>query len=45
VTRTAARQNPPDSAAAPSSPKKPQAKDADKPPKKGLLHRILGVFK
>jgi hypothetical protein len=43
VARRAARQIPPD-AAADSSGKK-QAKENEKPPKKGLLRRILGVFK
>jgi penicillin-binding protein 1B len=41
VARRAARQMPPDT---PAAQKKPD-KDADKPPKKSLLHRILGVFK
>ena len=43
VARRAARQIPPDSQGKPSDVK--QAKEPDKPPKKGLLHRILGVFK
>ncbi len=43
VARRAARQIPPDSQGKASDVK--QAKDPDKPPKKGLLHRILGVFK
>ena len=41
VARRAARQIPPDNPVAP----KKRDKDADKPPKKSLLHRILGVFK
>jgi penicillin-binding protein 1B len=44
VARRAARQIPPDSQGAkPSDPK--QVNQPDKPPKKGLLRRILGVFK
>jgi penicillin-binding protein 1B len=44
VARRAARQAPPDAQGAKPSDVK-QAKQPDKPPKKGLLHRILGVFK
>jgi penicillin-binding protein 1B len=44
VARRAASQIPPDAAATQSAAKK-QNKDAEKPPKKSLLHRILGVFK
>jgi penicillin-binding protein 1B len=44
VARRAARQIPPDSQGTkPSDPK--QVNQSDKPPKKGLLRRILGVFK
>ena len=45
VARRAARQIPPDAAATPAAQKKQPAKDTEKPPKKSLLHRILGVFK
>ncbi len=44
MARRAARQIPPETPATPASQKKP-AKDTEKPPKKSLLHRILGVFK
>jgi penicillin-binding protein 1B len=44
VARRAARQIPPDTPAGQASRKK-QTKEEEKPPKKGLLRRILGVFK
>lgn len=43
VARRAARQIPPETAATPSDTK--AVKQPEKPPKKGLLRRILGVFK
>jgi penicillin-binding protein 1B len=44
MARRAARQIPPDPPAVRDAQQKP-AKQPDKPPKKGLLRRILGVFK
>jgi hypothetical protein len=44
VARRASRQIPPDDPGAKPADAKPQ-KPADDQPKKGLLHRIIGVFK